>query len=190
MSEFGTINQGRLIQAKQFDYDLLSLVGGHHGLAAPFQQGRFATFYLAPQNYHRIHMPIDACLQSMIYIPGQLMSVNAWAVKHISQLFCRNERVVCLFSTKFGPMVMVLVGACLVGSISTRWHGIVNSGHPLQIKTWDYTQNSIHLTQHEEMGQFRFGSTVILLFPDQSIEWLPSLKVNQAIQVGEIITCI
>lgn len=162
VSQAGTIDNGRIFQAKGRDFTLLELLGGNDALTSPFVNGKFATLYLSPRDYHRIHMPVDAELKSMTYIPGRLFSVAAYTVKAIPRLFARNERVVCSFDTKYGPMIMVLVGAINVSATETVWHGLVTSQGG-KIKTHDYADGEITLQRGDEMGRFNLGSTVILI---------------------------
>lgn len=184
ISALGKIQAGKLLQAKQIYYDITTLLGHNLEDARQFESGEFITLYLAPHNYHRVHMPIDATLEKMIYVPGHLFTLNPLAVRWVPQLFSRNERVVCLFSTANGPMAIILVGALFVGSIITTWHGPVNASHSTHPRIWDYTNQTIHLIQHQELGRFQYGSTVILLFPQDSIAW-ENLQLNQTVQVGQ-----
>jgi len=175
----GPIESGQIIQAKGHRYTTTALVGGDEKLAARFANGSFATIYLSPRDYHRLHMPCAGRLVRMIHVPGDLFSVNPATVRGVPGLFARNERVVCLFEGANGPFVMVLVGATIVGSMATPWHGIVNPPRPGTIRSWDYPADgpkAIHLAQGAEMGRFLLGSTVVMLFPDRvpfQSDWIP-----------------
>lgn len=165
ISQIGAIEGEQLFQAKGHSYSATALVGGDAQLARQFDNGHFATIYLSPRDYHRIHMPCAGRLRRMIYVPGELFSVNPVTARGVPGLFARNERVVCVFDTDHGPMVLVLVGATIVGSMGTVWHGIVNPPRPGRIQDWRYDDQSIVLGQGEEMGRFQLGSTVVMLFP-------------------------
>jgi phosphatidylserine decarboxylase len=168
VSQAQAIRDGRIFQAKGHDYSLLELVGGDKELAEIFKDGRFATLYLSPRDYHRIHMPTAGLLKHMQYIPGRLFSVAAYTVNHIPRLFARNERCVCYFETDQGPMAMVLVGAINVSAIETVWHGLITS-EAKKIKRFNYHDKEIKLERGEEMGRFNLGSTVIVLATDRMI---------------------
>lgn len=185
VSQLGEIHNGRIFQAKGHDFSLLELVGGDTGTAAKFTGGHFATVYLSPKDYHRVHMPIAGTLKSMTYVPGQLFSVNTVTAKNVPRLFSRNERVVCLFDTAAGPMAMVLVGAMIVASIETVWAGLVTP-HKRQVRTTNYDDNTpVHLEKGEEMGRFKLGSTVILLFGADRVRWLESLQAESSVKMGQ-----
>ncbi len=179
VSQAGAIENGRIFQAKGRDYSLLELLGGGETPAATFNNGKFATFYLSPRDYHRIHMPVDAELKQMTYIPGRLFSVAAYTVKAIPRLFARNERVVCLFETRHGPMVMVLVGAINVSATETVWHGLVTSVGG-KIKRFNYPAGEVSLKRGDEMGRFNLGSTVILITTE-------NFKLEERIQAGAVV---
>ena len=166
VSQAQQIRDGRIFQAKGQDYSLLELVGGDKDLEATFKNGQFATLYLSPRDYHRIHMPATGVLKHMRYIPGRLFSVATSVVNHIPRLFARNERCVCYFETKQGPMAMILVGAINVSAIETVWHGLI-TGESRKIRRFDYSDKDIVLKRGEEMGRFNLGSTVIVLATDQ-----------------------
>jgi phosphatidylserine decarboxylase len=185
VSQAGRIDNGRIFQAKGREYSLLELLGGDDSLARPFINGKFATLYLSPRDYHRIHMPVDAELKKMIYIPGRLFSVAAYTVKAIPRLFARNERVVCHFETAYGPMVMVLVGAINVSATETVWHGLVTTNGG-KIKTFDYTRGQINLERGDEMGRFNLGSTVILITPS-AFELDESITAGSTVYLGRKI---
>ena len=168
VSQAQAIKDGRVFQAKGHDYSLLELVGGDKELADTFKNGQFATLYLSPRDYHRIHMPATGLLKHMQYIPGRLFSVAAFTVNHIPRLFARNERCVCYFETEQGPMAMILVGAINVSAIETVWHGLITS-QAKKIKRFNYHDKEITLERGEEMGRFNLGSTVIVLATDKMI---------------------
>nr|WP_205763688.1 archaetidylserine decarboxylase [Acidovorax sp. SRB_24] len=185
ISQFGAIDQGQVFQAKGHSYSATALVGGDAALAAQFADGHFATLYLSPRDYHRIHMPCAGTLRSMVHVPGDLFSVNPTTARGVPGLFARNERVVCTFDSEHGPFVLVLVGATIVGSMATVWHGQVNpprSGVPRQ---WDYTGQGIALQQGDEMGRFLLGSTVVMLFPAGPLRFNPAWAPGRAIRLGE-----
>jgi phosphatidylserine decarboxylase len=185
VSQAGAIDNGRIFQAKGRDYSLLELLGGDEAQAEAFNKGKFATLYLSPRDYHRIHMPVDAELKHMTYIPGRLFSVAAWTVRAIPRLFARNERVVCQFETRNGPMVMVLVGAINVSATETVWHGLVTTIGS-RIKRFDYAAGEISLKRGDEMGRFNLGSTVILI-TTENFELDESIKADAAVYMGRNI---
>ncbi len=185
ISQFGAIEQGRIFQAKGHDYSATALLGGDTALAAHFQGGHFATLYLAPKDYHRIHMPCAGRLLRMLHVPGALFSVNPATARGVPGLFARNERVVCVFDGEHGPWVLVLVGATIVGSMATVWHGIVNPPRPGTLREWDFTDRRIELKQGQEMGRFLLGSTVVLLFPPGPLVWNPRWAPGGTIRMGE-----
>ena len=164
ISQFGAIERDQIFQAKGHSYSTTALVGGDRELAAQFENGSFATLYLSPRDYHRIHMPCAGRLMRMIHVPGALFSVNPVTARGVPGLFARNERVVCAFDSPHGPFVLVLVGATIVGSMATVWHGVVNPPRPGTLREWDYAGRDIVLQQGQEMGRFLLGSTVVLLF--------------------------
>ena len=165
VSQFGAIERDQIFQAKGHHYSTTALVGGDTALAAPFENGHFATIYLSPKDYHRIHMPCDGRLLRMIHVPGDLFSVNPTTARGVPGLFARNERVVCVFDSAHGPFVLTLVGATIVGSMATVWHGVVNPPRPGTLREWRYEDREVRLAQGDEMGRFLLGSTVVLLFP-------------------------
>lgn len=185
ISQFGSIKQNRLLQAKGINYDVEQLLGGASKYTIPFLEGDFFTIYLAPKDYHRVHMPFAGKLQHMIYIPGNLFSVSFYTADHIANLFTRNERVVCFFETAAGPMTVVLVGAMIVASISTAWAKKITPAKQRQITHYDYTQELIHLEKGEELGHFQMGSTVIVLFGRNCITWSPDLETKQSVLFGQ-----
>lgn len=188
ISQIGTIEAGRLIQAKGRDYSVESLLALAPGEPHPFEGGRFATIYLSPRDYHRIHMPLGGRLDQMVHVPGQLFSVNAVTAAGVPDLFARNERLVCRFETEAGPMALILVGAIFVGGIETVWAGEVTPPHSgLEPKRWDYEVDDqcIRLERGEEMGRFNLGSTVILLLPPGQAEWESGLAPGNAVRLGQ-----
>ena len=181
ISQFGAIAADQIFQAKGHSYSTTALVGGDSALAAEFQDGSFATLYLSPRDYHRIHMPCDGALRRMIYVPGDLFSVNPTTARGVPGLFARNERVVCVFDSIDGPFVLTLVGATVVGSMATVWHGLVNPPRLPQVTEWHYERGQVSLIQGQEMGRFLLGSTVVMLFPRQTLEfnsqWMPAKPI-------------
>lgn len=186
VSEAGTIDAGTLFQAKGHHYSLLKLIGGRHQDAAPFQNGRFATLYLSPRDYHRIHMPLAGTLCAMHYIPGRLFSVAPHTVRVVPGLFARNERVVAIFDTEAGKMAMILVGAINVAAIETVWAGLITPPNGRSIIHRDYVHDGASLAQGEEMGRFNMGSTVILLTQDNA-NWIDQLSAGTAVRMGQLI---
>lgn len=185
ISQLGPITGDQIFQAKGHSYSTTALVGGDASLAAPYANGDFATIYLSPKDYHRIHMPCDGRLVRMIHVPGDLFSVNPTTARGVPGLFARNERVVCVFEGAHGPFVMVLVGATIVGSMATVWHGIVNPPRPGTVREWSYTDQSIHLAQGDEMGRFLLGSTVVMLFPPKTIAFTAKWATEVPVRMGE-----
>lgn len=185
LSQCGAIEHGNIFQAKGHRYTATALVGGDADLAARFADGSFATLYLSPRDYHRIHMPCTGRLRRMIYVPGALFSVNPKTVRGVPELFARNERVVCVFDGDFGPFVLVLVGATIVGSIATAWHGVVNPPRTRTVRAWRYDDREITLNKGDEMGRFLLGSTVVMLFPKNTLRFNPEWSHARAIQLGE-----
>ncbi len=185
ISQFGAIDGQRLVQAKGHDYSTSALLGGDTALAAHFHDGHFATLYLSPKDYHRIHMPCAGRLLRMLHVPGALFSVNPATARGVPGLFARNERVVCVFDGARGPWVLVLVGATIVGSMATAWHGVVNPPRPGTLRQWDYGDRRLSLQQGEEMGRFLLGSTVVLLFPAGPLRFDPSWAVGGAVRMGQ-----
>lgn len=185
ISQFGQINEGTLLQAKGHKYSVFELLGGDSHSSENFIKGCFATIYLSPKDYHRVHMPFSGKLKIMRHIPGQLFSVNLRTARNVQRLFARNERVAALFDTEIGPMAIILIGAMIVASMSTVWHGIIDRAPKKQIRTWEY--QNIFLEKGAEMGHFQLGSTVILLFGQNQMAWEPTLVNEQAIRMGEKI---
>jgi len=193
ISQLGNIKQDLIFQAKGHHYSTLTMLAGQQSLADKFENGHFACLYLSPKDYHRIHMPCDGTLKNMTYVPGDLFSVNPTTAAHVPDLFARNERVVCEFeSENHGTFVMVLVGATIVGSMATVWHdtenGIINPPRSKNIRTWNYSDKNIHLEQGDEMGRFLLGSTVVMLFENNTLQfnadWHPALSIR----LGEMMS--
>ena len=185
ISQFGAVQGGRIFQAKGHDYSATALLGGDAALAAHFHGGHFATLYLSPRDYHRIHMPCAGRLLRMVHVPGELFSVNPTTARGVPGLFARNERVVCVFDAEHGPWVMVLVGATIVGSMATVWHGVVNPPRPGTVREWGYLEQAIDLPRGAEMGRFLLGSTVVMLFPAGPLRFNASWAPGGAIQMGQ-----
>lgn len=187
--EFGNVTEGRLLQAKGRDYSLISLLAGDQDLAKVFSNGSYATFYLAPKNYHRIHMPTEGHLCSSTFVPGRLFPVNSLSVNSVASLFARNERVISIFETPFGKMALIAIGALNVGSIHTVWQGQVAPAKKRKIHHWKYAADTIHLQRGEEWGYFEMGSSVILLF-ESNMNWSPDLAILKEVRVGEQIAAV
>ena len=187
ISQLGRIEQGQIFQAKGQYYSTLALLGGDSTLAAQVENGHFCTLYLSPKDYHRVHMPCAGRLIQMIYVPGRLFSVNPANARHIPGLFARNERVICAFDSPAGPFIVVLVGATIVGSIATVWHGTVNPTHGREPAHWGYAGQNIELAQGAEMGHFQLGSTVIVLAPAGRIDFPPHWISDRSVKLGEIM---
>ncbi|TQE41604.1 archaetidylserine decarboxylase [Aggregatibacter actinomycetemcomitans] len=191
VSQIGHIDDELLLQAKGHFFSLSDLLAGDEELVNTFKNGEFATIYLSPRDYHRVHMPCDATLRKMIYVPGALFSVNPFLAEHVSNLFARNERVICLFDTEFGPMVQILVGATITASMSTVWAGVINPPRADEVKVWTYQEeNAVKLTKGQEMGAFQLGSTVINLFPANRVTLTEHLQVDEPVRMGEILATI
>lgn len=189
ISQLGRVEQGRIFQAKGHSFSVMELLGGDHQRAAPFMGGEFATVYLSPKDYHRVHMPLAGTLREMVYVPGRIFSVNTVTAEGVPELFARNERVVCLFDTERGPMAMVLVGAMIVASVETVWAGLVTPPkRTLKSVRYDEAARApIHLDKGAEMGRFKLGSTVILLFGPQQARWAADLAALSPVRMGESI---
>ena len=191
ISQLGHIQRDQIFQAKGHHYSTRALVGGDAALAAQFEDGEFATIYLSPKDYHRIHMPAAARLRRMIYVPGELFSVNPATAQGVPGLFARNERVVCVFDAPHGPrgelrpFVQVLVGATIVGSMATAWHGVVNPPRSRAVREWIYDDQVFLLSRGEEMGCFLLGSTVVLLWPKDTIAFNRQWVAGQGVRMGE-----
>lgn len=174
ISQLGAIDADQIFQAKGHHYSTKALLGGDENLAAHFQDGEFMTIYLAPKDYHRIHMPMDATLERMIYVPGELFSVNPLTAQNVPGLFARNERVVAIFDTVQGKMAMVLVGATIVASIETVWAGTVTPPPGKKVRTWHYSEQNataIKFKKGDEMGRFKLGSTVVMCFENGAVDF-------------------
>ena len=182
----------QIFQAKGHHYSTTALVGGDAALAAPFAGGHFATLYLSPKDYHRIHMPCAGRLTRMVHVPGELFSVNPATARGVPGLFARNERVVCAFEGDAGPWILVLVGATIVGSMATVWHGVVNPPRTGRLREWRYdgAGQDVRLAQGDEMGRFLLGSTVVLLFPPGPLRFNPSWRPGASIRMGESMASI
>ncbi|WP_296221932.1 archaetidylserine decarboxylase [uncultured Sphingomonas sp.] len=186
ISQFGAIDDHHIVQAKGHRFTTTQLVGGDATLAAEFRHGSFANLYLSPKDYHRLHMPCDGRLVRMIHVPGALFSVNPVTARGVPNLFARNERVVCVFdSAQHGRFVMVLVGATIVGSMATVWHGVVNAKRGRAISEWRYDDQDIVLKQGEEMGRFLLGSTIVMLFRPGVIAFNPDWAPERSVRLGE-----
>lgn len=187
VSQLGDIINGDIFQAKGHSFTLSELVGNETEFTTPYEDGKFATIYLAPKDYHRIHMPVDGELKAMTYIPGRLFSVNPATARTIPRLFARNERVVAHFDTEAGPLAMVLVGATIVGSIATVFSGVVTPPRGPAVKTWHYTKGQHSFQKGQEMGRFLLGSTVVMLFGKEKINWNDECDADKTLQMGESI---
>ena len=188
VSQAGKISGDRIIQAKGKHYSLTNLLGGNADRAAPFLGGSFATIYLSPKDYHRLHMPLDGTLKEMIHVPGRLFSVNQATTAVVDNLFGRNERVVTIFETPAGPMALILVGAIFVASIETVWQGVITPPTQLAPQTWKYdNQRPVELKKGEEMGRFNMGSTIIVVFGKNSAEWSNVMESGRTVKIGERI---
>jgi phosphatidylserine decarboxylase len=188
LSQLGDLDDGTSLRAKGAHFDLADLLGGSPQRAAPFRGGSYATVYLSPRDYHRVHMPVDGVLREMVHIPGRAFSVNPATTAHVPGLFARNERVVARFDTANGPMALVLVGAMLVASIATVWAGTITPPRGRRVRQWTYPEGNgeaITLAQGEEMGRFNLGSTVIALFGPDQTTWAADVAEGQAVQMGQ-----
>ena len=186
VSQAGAITNGKIFQAKGKSYTAADLLGSAER-AEPFNNGVFTTIYLSPKDYHRLHMPLTGTLREMVHIPGRLFSVNTATTNSVPGLFARNERVVTVFDTDAGPMALVLVGAIFVSSIETVWHGVVTPPSVSTVQTWDYQENAPTLKIGDEMGRFNMGSTIIVLFGDNKVQWDSGFKANEAVRLGQMI---
>ncbi|MES2300816.1 MAG: archaetidylserine decarboxylase [Pseudomonadota bacterium] len=186
ISQFGKVDDHRIVQAKGHHFTTTALVGGDAELAAQFRHGSFANLYLSPRDYHRLHMPCDGALTRMIHVPGALFSVNPVTARGVPGLFARNERVVCVFESEaHGPFVMVLVGATIVGSMATVWHGVINAKRTGKLSEWRYEPGAVTLKQGEEMGRFLLGSTIVMLFQPDTIAFNPDWAPERPVRLGE-----
>ncbi len=191
ISQFGAIQENHIIQAKNHAYTLEALLAGNRQLGNEFHNGLFITTYLAPQNYHRVHMPCDAVLREMIYVPGDLFSVNPLTTENVPNLFARNERVICVFDTAYGTLAQILVGATIVGSITTVWAGTICPPREGIVKCWTYPpageEGAVTLNKGQEMGHFTLGSTVINLFARGRVVFSTELTNEGITHVGETL---
>jgi phosphatidylserine decarboxylase len=188
ISQFGEIDDHHILQAKGHRFTTTELVGGDSALAARFRHGSFANLYLSPKDYHRLHMPCEGKLTRMIYVPGALFSVNPTTARGVPNLFARNERVVCVFeSQEHGQFVMVLVGATIVGSMATVWHGVVNPKRTNKVSEWSYADRDLVLRKGEEMGRFLLGSTIVMLFSQGTIAFNESWASERSVRLGEMM---
>ena len=188
VSQAGDIKQGDIFQAKGKSFTTLELLGGDKQRAQQFENGKFATIYLSPKDYHRLHMPLTGTLREMIHIPGRLFSVNGATADAVPRLFARNERVVAIFDTEVGAMALVLVGAIFVASIETVWHGEVTPPTASEIRNWQYdVKNAPTLQRGEEMGRFNMGSTIIALFAKDAVNWEDNFVAGQKVELGQLI---
>ena len=185
ISQLGQVTGDRIFQAKGQSFSLSELLGGEEATTAPFADGEFSTIYLSPKDYHRIHMPMAGTLRQMIHVPGKLFSVNPVTAENVPNLFARNERVVCIFDTASGPMALVLVGAMIVGSVETRWAGVVVPGRRQVTSTLYEGEQAITFDKGEEMGRFRLGSTVIMVMPKGSVSWNSDQVAGKTVRMGE-----
>ena len=191
ISQFGSIELDQLLQAKAHNYSTVALLGGNRELAAHFEHGSFATLYLAPKDYHRVHMPCAGRLTRMIYVPGTLFSVNPTTALGVPNLFARNERAICVFETEHGPFVLTLVGATIVGSMTTVWHGVINPRRTGEVREWHYEPQQWVFKKGDEMGRFSLGSTVVMLFPQEyRLKFNPDWAPERACRLGEMMATI
>ena len=187
LSQKGPIQKGSIIQAKGFDYSVDDLLGGDAERARPFLGGSFATIYLSPRDYHRLHMPLKGTLKEMIHVPGRLFSVNDATTRNVPGLFARNERVVAIFDTEAGPMALILVGAIFVASIETVWHGVVTPPTQSGVRSFSYDKETIVLEKGAEMGRFNMGSTIIALFGTPNVAFDDLMTLGSAVRMGRPI---
>jgi phosphatidylserine decarboxylase len=187
VSQAGLIEQGQIFQAKGKSFSAVDLLGGDEARAKPFENGSFTTIYLSPKDYHRLHMPVKGTLTEMTHIPGRLFSVNGATTNSVPGLFARNERVACLFDTEVGPMALVLVGAIFVSSVETTWHGVVTPPSIESVRSWQYQDNAPIINKGEEMGRFNMGSTIIVLFGKDKVDWVSEFKAGKKVKLGGMI---
>ena len=188
VSQFGDIHQDSIFQAKGHNYSLTTLLGGKPELAKPFKNGKFATIYLSPKDYHRIHMPVEGTLTDMVYVPGELFSVNPLTAENVPGLFARNERVIAFFDTPLGKTAMVLVGATIVASIETVWSGTVTPPAGKNVQHWQYESDdeaAVKLEKGDEMGRFKLGSTIVVCFEKDQIEF-EDMEAGMTTRLGEV----
>ena len=187
VSQAGNITDGKIFQAKGMSFTAVDLLGGDAERAKPFEDGVFTTIYLSPKDYHRLHMPLTGTLKEMVHVPGKLFSVNTATTRSVPGLFARNERVAAIFDTEVGPMALVLVGAIFVSSIETVWHGVVTPPTAPSVGTWYYLKNPPVLKMGEEMGRFNMGSTIIVLFGKDRVQWEGEFKADKLVKLGQMI---
>lgn len=187
ISQLGPIKDGRIFQAKGQHYTALELLGGDEALAAEFAEGTFATVYLSPRDYHRVHMPYSGKLRAMVSIPGELFSVNTITAENVPRLFARNERAVAIFDTDIGPMAVVLVGAMIVAGIETVWDGQIAPFASRDIATSLYPYQNITLNKGDEMGRFKLGSTAVILFANNKMQWDTNYIAGTPTKMGELM---
>lgn len=187
VSQAGKIESGDIFQAKGKSFTVTDLLGGESQRAEKFNDGEFTTIYLSPKDYHRLHMPITGTLREMVHVPGRLFSVNGATTEAVDGLFAKNERVVAIFDTEIGQMALVLVGAIFVSSIETVWHGVVTPPSIKTARTWKYEIDAPTLKMGDEMGRFNMGSTIIVLFEKDKINWSDDFSADKAVKVGEKI---
>ncbi len=187
VSQAGLIQHGEIFQAKGKSFSAIDLLGGDAERAKPFEDGSFTTIYLSPRDYHRLHMPFKGTLTEMVHIPGRLFSVNNATANSVNGLFARNERVACLFDTELGPMALILVGAIFVSSVETTWHGVVTPPSTESVRSWQYQEDAPVIEKGEEMGRFNMGSTIIVLFAKDKVEWEADFKAGKTVKLGEMI---
>ena len=187
VSQVGQITNGQIFQAKGKSFTAIDLLGGSAERAEPFNNGLFATIYLSPKDYHRLHMPLTGTLREMVHIPGRLFSVNAATTRSVPGLFARNERVAVIFDTEVGPMALILVGAIFVSSIETVWHGVVTPPSVTSVQSWQYQDNAPMLKIGEDMGRFNMGSTIIVLFAKDKVKWDVEFKMEKVVKLRELI---
>jgi len=190
VSQAGAITDGQIFQAKGHYFSAVDLLGGDENRAKPFLNGSFTTIYLSPKDYHRLHMPLKGSLKEMVHIPGRLFSVNTATANSVPGLFVRNERVACIFDTEVGPMALILVGAIFVSSVETVWHGVVTPPTISSVRDWQYSDKPPVLEKGEEMGRFNMGSTIIVLFAQDKMEWESNFTAGTAVRLGEKIAKI
>ncbi|NOT85797.1 MAG: phosphatidylserine decarboxylase [Methylococcaceae bacterium] len=187
VSQAGIITEGTIFQAKGKSFTATELLGGDAHRAEAFNNGAYATIYLSPKDYHRLHMPLTGTLKEMVHIPGRLFSVNTATTNSVPGLFARNERVACIFETEAGPMALILVGAIFVSSIETVWQGVVTPPSIATVRNWLYENNAPVLQKGEEMGRFNMGSTIIVLFGNNAVRWVADFKAEKTVILGEMI---
>lgn len=187
VSQIGHNRHGYLLQAKDKKFTVLDLLGNDPDAALRFSKGAFITLYLAPADYHRVHMPLSGALVKMTYVPGRLFSVNPLTTEYVDQLFARNERIISLFNTSHGLMAVVNIGAIFVGSMETAWAGEITPGQDRSQSTWsyDHLKDPVKLAKGAEMGRFNMGSTVILLFEKERVQWMENLKPGDRVKMGQ-----